>query len=666
MSLKRFLGIFLVFNLNFGNLMGSITSIEYYQRAQEYYLVQKYYDAIDELLEAIKLNNNYYEAYKLIAEIYYLLKIYSQAQFFIEKAYKMSNGDIEYKILYANILLKNNRVGQAKKFYSEVLSKQKNNIDALVGLASIFEEEGLLIAAANYYISILEYSQTNYNAFERLMNIYEKLDMNDKAQHLINKVRGNFTSFPDFHKKVAEFSISTKNLGVAEKYAKNYLMLVGTTYKDFGFVDAYRLLALVYLYQAKYEDAVDVLKKTILVDKSSDELYYLLGYSYLKLGEVNKAILNLEKAKGMKKDLEFYDIALEESFFVSNFRGFIQDNSINIEISKRYEKEGLKAFKNLNLDGAIFNAKNAVDIYPDNDSARFLLAKIYKLLKLDVMAYEELYYLVNHRNILDSNILDFYDMIAFNIRSSLFFRYGYRSIGDLNKLYEDRTVYRIGIFTQNENRVFGANDLILRYAERIIERNIGIEVVNYNFDYNKNKDYLINSFSEGFSYARNNELDLFLIFDLDVDVFKNSASLKIEVYSGKTGVKVNTFNYNSGGVLYLSEILSSFSRDFNNYLPKKGKILQLKKEDVLINVGIMNNVKKDDVFLVLKEGSLKYNSDSSSFISYDKSDILGEILIEEVGDYISRGILKSSTLLRDYIQEGYMIFLKNSLTLDIN
>ncbi|WP_375537733.1 tetratricopeptide repeat protein [Candidatus Borreliella tachyglossi] len=657
--MRRFLTILLVFNLSFGSLIGATTTaIEYYQKAQECYLSQKYYDAIDELLEAVKINPNYYEAYKFIAEIYYLLKIYNQAQFFMEKAYRMSNGDIEYKILYANILLKNNGMAQAKKFYSEVISKQKNNIDALVGLASIFEGEGLLIAAANYYLSILEYNQTNYNAFECLMGIYEKLDMNDKAQHLINKVRGNFISLPDFHKRVAEFAISIKSLGVAEKYAQNYLMLIGTTYKDFGFVDAYRLLALVYLYQSKYEDATNVLQKAILANQSSDELYYLLGYSYLKLGEVSKAILNIERAKSMKKDLEFYDIALEESFFVSNFRSFLHNNNTNMEISKRYEDEGLKAFRSLDLDRAIFNAKNAIDIYPDNDSARLLLAKIYKLMKLDVMAYEELYYLTKQRNVVNAKTLDFYDMVAFDIRSSLFFRYGYKSIGDLNKLYDDRTVYKVGIFTQDENKVFGANDLILRYAERIIERNPNIEVINYNFDYNKNKDYLVNSFSEAFSYARSNNLDLFLIFNIDIDVFKNSASLKVEVFSGRTGVKVVTFNYNSGGVLYLSDVLSTFSREFNDYLPKKGKILQIKKDDVLLNLGYVNDVKKDDVFLVLKEGALKYNNDSSGFISYNKSDILGEILIEEVSDYISRGVLKASALLRDYIQEGYTVFIK--------
>ncbi|WKC57645.1 lipopolysaccharide assembly protein LapB [Borrelia sp. P9F1] len=666
MSLSRFLYIFLILSLNFESLIGSVTAIEYYQRAHEYYLMQKYYDAIDELLEAVKINPDYYEAYKLIAEIYYQLKIYSQAQFFVEKAYKMSNGDTEYKILYANILLKNKRTEQAKKFYTEVLSKQKNNVDALVGLASIFEEEGLLIAAANYYLTVLEYGQTNYSAFERLMDIYEKLDMRDKAQHLINKIRGNFNSFPDFHKRVAEFYVSTQNLGIAEKYAQNYLMLIGTTYKDFGFVDAYRLLALIYLYQSKYEESVDALQRAILVDKNIDELYYLLGYSYLKLGEVDKAILNLEKARGMKKDLEFYNIALEESFFVSNFRGFIQGNNISAEVSKKYEKEGFKAFKNLNLDEAVFNAKNAVDIYPDNDSARFLLAKIYKLLKLDVMAYEELYYLANQRNVLDPKILDFFDIVSFDARSSLSFRYGYRSIGDLNKLYDERSVYKVGIFTQSENRVFGANELILRYAERIIERNLSIEVVNYNFDYSKNKDYLISSFSEGFSYARSSNLDLFLIFDLDVDVFKNSVKLKVGVYSGRTGIKVGDFNYNSGGGLYLSAVLSTFSRDFNSYLPKKGKILKIRKEDALINLGRVNDVKKGDVFLVLKEGALRYDDDSSSFVNYNRSDILGEILVEELGDYVSRGVLKSSTLLREYIQEGYTIFIKGNLTLAIN
>ncbi|AHH06124.1 Tetratricopeptide repeat family protein [Borrelia crocidurae DOU] len=660
MNFKRFFIMLLFFYLNFGSLMGAtITAIEYYQKAQTYYLMQKYYDAIDELLEAVKINPNYYEAYKFLAEIYYKLKIYNQAQFFIEKAYKMSNRDTEYKILYANILLKNNGASQAKKFYSEVLSKQKNNIDALVGLASIFEEEGLLIAAANYYLSVLEYSRTNYSAFDHLMNIYEKLNMNDKAQHLINKVRGTFTSLPDFHRRVAEFSIKTGNLGSAEKYAQNYLMLLKTTYKDFGLVDAYRLLALVYLYQVKYDDAVDVLQKAIVIEQDSDELYYLLGYSYLKLGEVDKAVFNLERAKNMKKDLEFYDMALEESFFVSNFRSaFQKNNSTNIEISKRYQNEGLKAFQDLSLDAAIFNVRNAIDIYPDNDGARFLLAKIYKFMKLDVMAYEELYYLVEQRKVTDSEILDFYDMVAFDIRSSLFFKYGYKTIGDLNKLYDNQTVYRIGIFTQNENKVFGANDLILKYAERILDRNLNIEVVNYRFDYNKNKDYLVSSFSEEFSYARNNNLDLFLMFDLDVDVFRNLASLKVDVFSGKTGVKVKTFSYNSGGVLYLSNILSSFSRDFNDYLPKKGKILQIKKDDVLINLGYVNDVKLGDVFLVLKEGALKYNSDSASFMSYNKSDILGEISIEEIGDYISRGTLKSSALLRDYIQEGYTVFIK--------
>ncbi|WP_024654196.1 tetratricopeptide repeat protein [Borrelia persica] len=660
MNLKRFFIVLLFLNLNFGSLIGATTTaIEYYQKAQTYYLMQKYYDAIDELLEAVKINPNYYEAYKLIAEIYYKLKIYNQAQFFIEKAYKMSNRDTEYKILYANILLKNNGASQAKKFYSEVLAKQKNNVDALVGLASIFEEEGLLIAAANYYLSVLEYSQTNYSAFDHLMSIYEKLHMNDKAQHLINKVRGTFTSLPDFHKRVAEFSIKTSNLGIAEKYAQNYLMLLKTTYKDFGLVDAYRLLALVYLYQCKYEDAADVLQKSIIIEQNSDELYYLLGYSYLKLGKVDKAVFNFEKAKNMKKDLEFYDIALEESFFVSNFRSaFQKNNGANIEISKRYQNEGLRAFQDLNLDKAVFNVKNAIDIYPDNDSARFLLAKIYKFMRLDIMAYEELYYLVEQKKVTDTKILDFYDVVAFDIRSSLFFKYGYKTIGDLNKLYDNQTVYRVGIFTQNENKVFGANDLILKYAERILDRNLNIEVVNYRFDYNKDKDYLVSSFSEEFSYARNNNLDLFLMFDLDVDIFQNLASLKVDIFSGRTGVKVKTFNYNSGGVLYLSNILSSFSRDFNDYLPKKGEILQIKKDDVLMNLGYVNDVKPGDVFLVLKEGALKYNSDSASFISYSKSDILGEIFVEEIGDYISRGTLKSSALLRDYIQERYTVFIK--------
>ncbi|WP_324280387.1 tetratricopeptide repeat protein [Borreliella garinii] len=655
MNFNRFL---MLFFFNFSVLLGSdTTALGHYQKAHEYYLSKRYYDAIDELVEAIKINPNYYEAYKFIASIYYSLKIYTQAQFFIEKAYKMSNEDIEYKILYANILLKNNKIDQAKKIYSEVLVKQRNNIDALVGLASIFEQNGLFIAAANYYLSILDYSQNNYSAFEHLIDIYQRLGMHDKIRHLINKVRVNFLSFPDFHKRVAEFYISINNLGLAEKYALNYLALIESSYKDFGVVGAYRLLALVYLHEFKYEDAIESLQKAILVNKDSDELYYLLGYSYLKFGDIEKAILNLERAKNLKKDLEFYNIALEESFFASNFRNFLKNNS-NAKISKHYENEGFKAFKSLDLNKALFSAKNAIDIWPDNDSARFLLSKIYKLMNLDIMAYEQLFYLVKQRNSTDSRILDFYDVVSFDVRKSLFYKYGYKNIADFNKLYDDRMVYRMAIFTQSENKFFGASDLILRYAERVLERNLNIEIVNYNFDYNKNRDYLINNFSEGFSYSRNNNLDLFLIFDFKADILKNTATLLVNVFSGKTGIKVGSFSYDVGGVNYLSNALNSFSKDFHDYLPKKGKILQIKNDDALVNLGQVNGVLKGDIFLILKEGALNGETRDSNFIVYKRSDILGEILIEDTSDYISRGTIKSSTFLKDYIQEGATVLVK--------
>ncbi len=79
------------------------------------------------------------------------------------------------------------------------------------------------------------------------------------------------------------------------------MALIESSYKDFGVVGAYRLLALVYLHEFKYEDAIESLQKAILVNKDSDELYYLLGYSYLKFGDIEKAILNLERAKNLKK-----------------------------------------------------------------------------------------------------------------------------------------------------------------------------------------------------------------------------------------------------------------------------------------------------------------------------------------------------------------------------
>ncbi len=62
--------------------------------------------------------------------------------------------------------------------------------------------------------------------------------------------------------------------------------------------------------------------------------------------------------------------------------------------------------------------------------------------------------------------------------------------------------------------------------------------------------------------------------------------------------------------------------------------------------------------MILKEGALNSDTRDSGFIVYKKSDILGEILIEDISDYISRGIVKSSTFLKDYVQEGATVLIK--------
>ncbi|MCD2319380.1 hypothetical protein LRB26_02690, partial [Borreliella burgdorferi] len=150
----------------------------------------------------------------------------------------------------------------------------------------------------------------------------------------------------------------------------------------------------------------------------------------------------------------------------------------------------------------------------------------------------------------------------------------------------------------------------------------------------------------------------FLIFDFKADILKNTATLVVNIFSGKTGIKLVSFSYDVGGVNYLSNALNSLSKDFHDYLPKKGKILQIKNDDALINLGQVNGVVKGDVFLILKEGALNSDTRDSGFIVYKKSDILGEILIEDISDYISRGIVKSSTFLKDYIQEGATVLIK--------
>ena len=149
----------------------------------------------------------------------------------------------------------------------------------------------------------------------------------------------------------------------------------------------------------------------------------------------------------------------------------------------------------------------------------------------------------------------------------------------------------------------------------------------------------VSGYGEAYRLARKNKLDYFVI--LSVDESEREVTFTATVYSGRTGTETTKFSSFRTGNDKFASVLRAFRRDLLNILPVRGKILQRSVNEILVDLGTVEGMKKDVVLDVIKEGKIVTN-DKGLGVTFEEKNHLGTITINRTGEEISQGTLSQN------------------------
>lgn len=197
--------------------------------------------------------------------------------------------------------------------YPEYKTKAINDA-AYVKIASDLKSEKMIDDAVFFYKQALEINPDNPDAQIDLADIYNKSNQKDEAQKLLDNAQKSLTNEDELKKKyntvVAE--TSENPLNEALELIKNGLYDDAiNVYKSISpqTVDILICIANCYIYQKKYDEAINNLNKALILEPQNSDIYYTFGLlnvnqdDYTKAEEYLAKSLNLNPNNQKSKNL---------------------------------------------------------------------------------------------------------------------------------------------------------------------------------------------------------------------------------------------------------------------------------------------------------------------------------------------------------------------------
>ncbi|MCB9638825.1 MAG: tetratricopeptide repeat protein [Myxococcales bacterium] len=176
---------------------------------------------------------------------------------------------------------------RAEKFYKEALEKKPSLSAARFNLAALYEDMGEYNRAARQLGQVLQQDEKNSQATYRLVQLYIRQNQNDVALRTFYRyLRLN----PDKGKQ-AEMQINLASLQIANNQYEEALKTArGILALDPDNIQAYRIIARVYLQQKKYKIVHLVYQLAEKTKKKDARLFNIQGLAYLSEKKMPEAM----------------------------------------------------------------------------------------------------------------------------------------------------------------------------------------------------------------------------------------------------------------------------------------------------------------------------------------------------------------------------------------
>ena len=627
-SISKFFAFFLVFSLGFSVFSENLGALKFFERGVQKQGIEDYYGASEDFQQAIQANKSYGEAWFHLSQVTYAIGDYSLALTYLEEADKYAKNRNDIQNLRGLILIALGRLDEARSVFNDILKKYPNDINSRFGLAELDLFTGSFIGAKNQYEDALKRQGNNRKALLSLALISSELGNHDTARKYIEQALRYHSGESEVHYLAAYLEAKRGNFSEAEKRARAAVQI------NPEYTKAYVLLSSILYAQKKYDDVIDMCDYLIAKNRNTTEAWYLKGLSQNRKGEWKSCV----DTWNMALSINPYDEVMRSGLELLVMKKLPVEDERREAWADFHVQKARDFSKSYFGENARYEYQRALKINPFNDAARSEFAQLLGNTGLNENYLNQLKFIrQNQESLADeeakpsasqkkvSDTIEAYESLM---------KYSLAAKWNVDPFYLDKTRWHIGLYyTKSPVQLLhcDAEEIAAGMCADIFSGIASTSVALEN--------RAVSGYGEAYRLARKSNMDYFVI--LSIDETEREVTLGATVYSARTGTETTKFSSFRTGNDKFASVLRAFRHDLLAMLPVRGKILQRSVNDILLDLGTVEGMKKDVVLDVIKAGTIT-TSDKGLGVTFEEKNHHGTIKINRTGEEISQGTLEQN------------------------
>lgn len=618
----------------FGQAQKSAASL--FDEGMNFQAERAWWNASEKYQEALKANPAFADAWFRLAQCSYEMDSPEAALDQLQNAKKYAGGRSDILNLEGLALISLGRLDDARKIFEAVQKKYPNDIDSRFGLAELNLFQGRVSGAESLYADALKRNPQNAKALLSLALISAELGKSREAERFASQAIQAHSENPQARFVAAYLDFKKGDLSSSEKRCLAAIQLAPE------YMEAYELLALVYFKQKRYGEVIDIADWSLSRDRNRGQSWYIKGLSELALGKNAGALKTWE----LGLDAVPEDEAMRAAFELLVREDIPLEDPRRAVWAKWHVQKGADYAKKYAGSLMRYEYQDALRMEPLNYPARAAFSRL-----LRGQGFSENYLaqikFIQENQVLQEAIeskkkqgraLPADDEKAALVRLSDTVE-GYESLlqntlaskWNVNPFYLDKTRWTIGLYYMPSNEPLLHPDLGRVTAERLAVLFKGILGTNVLAVPKEGRSY-----GQAYADARQNGYDYFVL--LSTGDNGRDIKLSAEMNSARTGTTAQKFEVFKTGNSRFANALLSLRQGILDVLPARARILERSGNDVLVDIGRTEGMKKGAKFAVIRKGALK-TADSGRGLRYEANDLLGTVVLTDVAEDISEGLL---------------------------
>ncbi|MFC1671110.1 tetratricopeptide repeat protein, partial [Spirochaetota bacterium] len=592
----------------FSNAFGK-NAISYNKEGWDFLKKDETIKAILSFKNALKKNPRYKMALVGLGKSYLGIEVYDRSIELFNKALKLDKNSSDALVGLGMAFTRLGKYGAALKYFKESLKIKGENLDAKFGIALLYNSMDKTIWSKRQLRNILRISPFHYDSLLLMAEIKSSENRLDEAKNYIEKAIDANSQSPRAYIKNGEvlfrdylFNDKVDSLREAKVSLNNALSIQPDSYH------ANRIMGNISLTEKEYDNAVGFFKNA-LIDKDNTLIQYCLAISN-DLAEKKEDALKyfLNALKGTSSDSVLK--GRFEDFLV--MRDFKIGHPARLMLNKEYYNLGMKSMKR-NLPGeVIMYLRRSLLLNPMDVAAREALMNYYSAFGYNRFYVDQVKALLKMNP--GNKYKDRLSAAIYKRREELYHKEGFSS--ELPK----RDVPRILVLNFNSRgRVTSHPD-----AGYVIASNLTFVLGQFGRmkqvgirkralvakDLKSHGGSLEKTFKKINDMIKKGGLESidYIVFG-NYDESSDHIFLNCSVLDYNKGLVIGEFNLSEPGKWSLQKLCFRTAKRIFKLMPFKGRVLKLKDEGIVVNLGLFDGINRGSKFVINKYRNIPENNE---------------------------------------------------------